>query len=123
MKAGNFDKAVEEYSKAIGLDGNNHVYYSNRSNAYVQLKRYEEALADANKAVQLDPKWPRGYGRKGVALFFLGRYAEARDAYEEGLKVEPGNESFKQECDRCAAFEQVKRNRKSHQTDISSWFC
>ncbi len=84
LKAGDFAKAAEHYSKAIELNPTNHVYYSNRSNAFVQLKRYEEALSDANKTLELDPKFVRGYGRKGVALFFLGRYKEAAGAYEQG---------------------------------------
>lgn len=80
-------------------------YFSNRSNALVQLKRYEEALADANRTVELDPKFVRGYGRKGNALFFLARYDEAADAYEAGLKLEPKNEGYMQELQRCRSFQ------------------
>jgi stress-induced-phosphoprotein 1 len=85
LKAGDFAKAAEHYSKAIELAPTQHVYFSNRSNAYVQLKRYEEALSDANKTIELDPSFARGYGRKGVALFFLGRYKDAAAAYSEGI--------------------------------------
>ena len=95
---------MQHYTKAIELDGTNKVYYSNRSNALVQLQKYEDALADADRTVELDPKWSRGYGRKGVALFFLARYKQAAEAYAEGLKVEPGNASYKEELARCQAF-------------------
>jgi tetratricopeptide (TPR) repeat protein len=95
---------VGHYSKAIELDDSNKVYYSNRSNAYAQIQKFNEALADANRAIELDPNWSRGYGRKGVALFFLGRYKEAAEAYAAGLKVEPGNAGFMQEAARCQAF-------------------
>jgi stress-induced-phosphoprotein 1 len=104
LKQNNFQEAVVQYTKAVNLDPKNKVYYSNRSNAYVQLQKYEEALKDATQTIELDPNWSRGYGRKGVALFFLGRYSLAAKAYEEGLKLEPGNESYKQELTRCTQF-------------------
>ena len=51
MKAKDYSKAVEHYTKGIELDGKNHVLYSNRSNAYVQMQEYQKALEDANKTV------------------------------------------------------------------------
>ena len=50
-------KAVECYTEAISLDPSNHVFYSNRSAAYAKDKKYEQALADAKKCVELKPDW------------------------------------------------------------------
>ncbi|KAG0045576.1 Hsp90 cochaperone, partial [Linnemannia elongata] len=52
---------------------------------------YEKALEDGEKTVELKPDWSKGYGRKATALFGLGRYPEANDVYEAGLKIEPTN--------------------------------
>ncbi|KAI1308444.1 Hsp90 cochaperone [Mortierella claussenii] len=89
--AKDYPTAIDFFSKAIDLDPTNHVLYSNRSACYASLKNYEKALEDGNKTVELKADWGKGYGRKAVALFALGRYPEANDVYEEGLKIEPSN--------------------------------
>ena len=68
MKAGKTEEAITLYSEAIDLDPDNHVLYSNRSVAYANVKKYQEALEDAEKTIQLKPDWPKvmykniGYG-------------------------------------------------------------
>lgn len=57
LHAGDLAKAVECYTEAISLDPSNHVFYSNRSAAYAKDKKYEQALADAKKCVELKPDW------------------------------------------------------------------
>ena len=57
MKAGNAKEAVEHYSSAIALDGDNHVFFSNRSAAYCKLEQFDKALEDANECVKVNPKW------------------------------------------------------------------
>jgi stress-induced-phosphoprotein 1 len=43
------------------------VFYSNRSGAYASLEKYQEALEDATKCVELKSDWAKGYVRKGLA--------------------------------------------------------
>ena len=80
-------KAIEFYSEAIAIDGNNHVLYSNRSAAYCKAEMYDEALKDAEKCIDIKSDWARGYSRKGNALEFLSKYLEAKAAYVKGLEV------------------------------------
>ncbi|KAF9438615.1 Hsp90 cochaperone [Entomortierella beljakovae] len=89
--AKDYTNAIDLFSKAIELDPSNHVLYSNRSACFASLKDYEKALVDGEKTVELKPDWAKGYSRKGAALFGLGRYPDANDVYEAGLKLEPTN--------------------------------
>eukprot|EP01084_Bolivina_argentea_P049487 91004_1 len=57
----NFKKAIHFYTKGIELEPNNHTLYSNRSVAYLKLNKYELALKDANKCIELQPDWHKGY--------------------------------------------------------------
>ncbi|KAM7448655.1 Stress-induced-phosphoprotein 1 [Porites harrisoni] len=95
LQAGDLAKAVECYTEAISLDPSNHVFYSNRSAAYAKDKKYEQALADAKKCVELKPDWGKGYSRLGAALSFLGRHDEAEKAYTKGLQLDPNNAQLK----------------------------
>ncbi|KAF9908689.1 Hsp90 cochaperone [Linnemannia zychae] len=89
--AKDYPTAIDHFSKAIELDPTNHVLFSNRSACFASQKNYEKALEDGEKTVELKPDWSKGYGRKATALYGLGRYPEANDVYEAGLKIEPTN--------------------------------
>ncbi|KAF8944367.1 Hsp90 cochaperone [Haplosporangium gracile] len=89
--AKDYPTAIDHFTKAIELDPSNHVLFSNRSACYASQKDYEKALEDGEKTVELKSDWSKGYGRKATALFGLGRYPEANDVYEAGLKIEPTN--------------------------------
>lgn len=49
-------KNLASFDAAIKKEPKNAVYYVHRAKAYVDLKRWEEALADLKHACQLDPK-------------------------------------------------------------------
>lgn len=84
MSEDRFEDAIAAYTEAIALDDKNHVLYSNRSAAYAKLLKYEEALQDAEKTVEVNPTWPKGYSRKGAALTGLEKFEEALTAYDDG---------------------------------------
>ncbi|KAF9176670.1 Hsp90 cochaperone [Haplosporangium sp. Z 767] len=89
--AKDYPTAITLFSLAFVLVPTNHVLYSNRSACYASQKNYEKALEDGEKTVELKSDWAKGYGRKAAALFGLGRYPDANDVYEAGLKIEPTN--------------------------------
>ena len=96
-KEGNFQKAVDEWTRAIDFGGDKEflkVVYSNRSAAYLKLKQNAAALVDAEKCVSLDMSWVKGITRKGDALYALGRYTDAYNAYNNGLRVAPNDKSL-----------------------------
>lgn len=49
----NFKEAINNYTLAIEIQPN-HIYYSNRANAYLELNQYEECIEDCIKAIELD---------------------------------------------------------------------
>jgi len=88
FKAGNYEKAIEYFTKSIELGGD-HVLYSNRSACHCKLHNFAEALKDAEACIAVKPDWGKGYGRKGAALHGLLRFPEAGKAYADGLEIEP----------------------------------
>lgn len=95
LQQGNPDKAIEYFTEAINLDPENAILYSNRSAAYAQLRKWNEALSDAENTVKYKPDWPKGYSRKGLALFQLRRLESAINAYQKAVELEPSNEDLK----------------------------
>ncbi|KKK19966.1 heat shock protein [Aspergillus rambellii] len=103
FSAKDYPTAIDKFTQAIAIDSSNHVLFSNRSAVYAAQTDYEKALTDAEKAVELKPDWSKGHMRKGAAYRGLGDLLAAHDAYEEALKLEPGNEQAK------SGFTAVKR--------------
>jgi len=107
LQAGNASEAIENYTKAINLDGANHVYFSNRSAAYLKKGDAHNALEDANSCIALKPDFPKGYSRKGAALHSLKRYNDSIAAYNEGLERFPGDAGL------LKGLEDVKREKEN----------
>ncbi|KAJ2883894.1 Hsp90 cochaperone, partial [Coemansia asiatica] len=115
--AGNHEEAIKLFTQAIELDPTNHVLYSNRSASLASLKKYDEALTDAEKTVEIKPDWPKGYSRKGAALFGLHRLEEAKETYQDGLKHDPENALLKKSL---SDTEAALRNAESQFDDVAN---
>ncbi|KAL0585805.1 hypothetical protein ABG067_004528 [Albugo candida] len=103
-------QAIDCYTNAIELNPENAIYYSNRSAAFLSLgDARSKALHDAEKCIQLDPMWWKGYSRKGAAEHALGRFDDARATYLKGLQVDPENA-----CGLAEAAEQVYKAGQEH---------
>mmetsp|Transcript_74513 Transcript_74513/g.136159 ORF Transcript_74513/g.136159 Transcript_74513/m.136159 type:complete len:332 (-) Transcript_74513:39-1034(-) len=83
-----FGSAIERYSEALEIV-EDAVVLSNRSATHAQKQNHEKALNDAQRAMKLQPSWPRLYHRCGHSLFHLGRFTEAIKSFEAGLKLDP----------------------------------
>ena len=56
---------------------------------YLKAKRYQEALAAFEQAIQLDPDNASLYNGKGLVLSELKRYQVALTAYERAIRLDP----------------------------------
>jgi len=59
--------------------------------ANIDLGRYEEAIADCDKAIALDASDANAYDTRGWAKFKLNRYEEAIADYDEAIAIDPKN--------------------------------
>ena len=86
LSAKDYNTAIQWYTAAIEKDGTNHVYYSNRSTAYLNLGNGAAALTDAESALK-----SKEIGQKVTVekeqLFINCKIEEAIAAYEQGLKL------------------------------------
>ena len=52
FKNKNYEQAIDYFTQAIECNPNDHVFFSNRSNSYVNLKQYGKALEDAEQCIK-----------------------------------------------------------------------
>lgn len=102
---GDFTLAIEKFSAALDAEkaGDNDTtflktVYSNRSAAYMKTNNKNAALLDADKCVELDSNWPKGYIRRGDALFSMAKYTEAYNAYNSAHRLDTSDTGVKNKC-------------------------
>ncbi|MBI1970286.1 tetratricopeptide repeat protein [Candidatus Woesearchaeota archaeon] len=79
-KKGDYEKAVDAYSRAIALDDTNVFAWINRGDSLTQLKRYNEAVASFLEATKRDPSLFDSYRGLSFAYQQLGRKKDAEEA-------------------------------------------
>lgn len=86
------DKALSDLNRAIELAPDYAWAIVQRVNVYVMMRRYEEALADAARAIALDQNIvPHWQAERGLLLNYLGRYAETIVCCEQALHENPND--------------------------------
>ena len=63
--------------------------YTMRARSYMQQGRYDLAMADAQRAISLDPKQPRALTMRGTMRYLNKDYAGAEADLSEALRLEP----------------------------------
>lgn len=69
MTAKRHAEAIDSYTRAIARDPTSAVYHSNRAAAHISLGDHASAASDAERAIELDPKFVRAYSRLGYVCF------------------------------------------------------
>lgn len=59
--------------------------------AYIQDERYDEALAQLNTALALDPNAYKAYNNRGLVFSKKGLYREAINEYDRAIQLKPDN--------------------------------
>ncbi|KAM9327425.1 RNA polymerase II-associated protein 3 isoform 2-T2 [Pholidichthys leucotaenia] len=91
FKEGKYEAAVECYTRGMEADDMNVLLPANRAMAYLKLERFKEAENDCTKAIFLDCTYSKAFARRGTARAALGKLEEARQDFQQLLKLEPGN--------------------------------
>jgi len=61
----------------------------NRGKVLYELKRYKEAIAAYEKAIQLKPEYAEAWNGEGKTFYDLKKYKEALDAYDKAIQIQP----------------------------------
>ncbi len=59
--------------------------------AFCNMRKFDEAIACYDKALELSPGDPVIWRRKGFALLKIGRYDEAAASFDQALAIDPEN--------------------------------
>ncbi|XP_071962945.1 serine/threonine-protein phosphatase 5-like [Antedon mediterranea] len=117
FKAQKFDSAIDHYSQAIELHPCCAAYYGNRSIAYLKTECFGAAVCDADKALELDRSYIKGYYRRATANMALGKFKVALKDYETVMKVRANDKDAKAKYQECKKIVQMKAFEKAISVD------
>ncbi|XP_044053070.1 protein unc-45 homolog B isoform X2 [Siniperca chuatsi] len=111
FQAGDVDKAIECYTKAIKVCKDKKVLaviHRNRSACYLKKENYAHAASDASKAIDIDAADIKALYRRCQALEKLGKLDMAFKDVQRCATLEPKNKTFLETLRRLGADIQAK---------------
>ncbi len=84
-----YDKAFDDFNKAIELDPKYYLAYYNRGNFFMGEKQYDRAYDEYSKVIELNPKYIEAYINRGIVLRNINRYDEALNDYNKAIELDP----------------------------------
>jgi hypothetical protein len=84
-----YDKALEEYERALMVQPDFAFGFNNRGNALQAMGRNDEAIASFERALALKPDLTAAHNNRGNALLNLNRPEEALADYESAIAHKP----------------------------------
>jgi len=85
---GDFSKAIEKYSIIIQIQPDYKYAHYNIGYIYlVELQSYNDAVKHFTDAIKIDPNYAEAYYNRGYAYELSGNLKNARDDYQQALKI------------------------------------
>lgn len=81
-----YDKAIEDYVKALTFNAKDPSVYYYRGNSYLLLGEYKKAINDFNKAISLKPEFAEAYYNRAILYRAMGQKEKAIDSYLKFLE-------------------------------------
>ncbi|XP_060601821.1 uncharacterized protein LOC132755020 isoform X1 [Ruditapes philippinarum] len=97
FEKGNFKQAEEHLTAVIKADNNEDKLdaYRMRASCRHEMKQYQDAIVDAKRLLELNPKSTSGYALWGCALSKLGKFEEALATFRLGLDIDTNDSELK----------------------------
>jgi len=90
-KAGQFDRAVADFHKAVTFRSSYIDAYSNLGMAFFKSGRLDEAIANLDKAIALDPAYYKAYNNRALVFGAMGKFDKAVEDYNRVIALKPSS--------------------------------
>ena len=87
-----YDKAIEDFTRAIALKPQNEDYYNNRGLNYFYQREYEKAIADFTKSIELNSENSSAFCNRGDAYLKINEYDKAIFDLEKAVELDHNDE-------------------------------
>jgi DnaJ family protein C protein 7 len=93
FKKGDNEEAIKYYSECLELDPSyksyNSIIFANRAAAQIKLTKYQEAIEDLDKSVELNADYAKAYFRRGEVRILMEEFEEAVRDFKKVHQIDP----------------------------------
>lgn len=89
--SGHFEKAIADFSSAIGANPGYLIAWYNRGTAYGNLGQWDKAEADWSRVIAINPEYNAAYANRGLAYINLGQWGKAIVDCSRAIEIDPKN--------------------------------
>lgn len=86
---GHYQRAHDGYAELLRDDPGNLDARRGLARTLLQMERYQEALAQFNRAIEADPDFGATYANRGILHDRMGRYEQALADYRRAIELDP----------------------------------
>ena len=90
---GDFDREIEDETKAIALNAKLPLAYHNRAVAHAGKQNHDQAIADETSAIGLNPQYAAAYYGRGSALVGKGEVEKALSDFRVAARLLPAGDT------------------------------
>ena len=94
VEQGEYDKATDEFTRAIELDDSNATLFKNRAWTHRSSKNYRQALLDYDRAIELDSEDADSHNGRGLTHYDLGDPRRAIVDFDSAIELDPSNTTY-----------------------------
>ncbi|MBL3658339.1 tetratricopeptide repeat protein [Fulvivirga sp. 2943] len=88
FQSGNYERAIELYTKAIALNSYDDFLYYQRGVSRYNLGKYYPAIGDLERAIELNPHKAEYFNYRGLCKYALRDYNQANDDFKYALAID-----------------------------------
>lgn len=96
-----FTEALMLYQEAADMNPASAMILCNRAFAHIKLENYGQAVADADRSLDLDPHFIKAYYRRGIARLALGKYKLALHDFRTVARLRPTDTTAQEKMKQC----------------------
>ncbi|MDQ7830501.1 MAG: LysM peptidoglycan-binding domain-containing protein [Desulfovibrionaceae bacterium] len=88
-KQNKYQKAIEQFDRAIKLNPNRADYYASRGHAFYYMKLYTRAIEDYTQAIERNQSFALAYSMRGLSHTRAGHFDKALEDYNKAISLGP----------------------------------
>ncbi|VVB65742.1 Photosystem I assembly protein Ycf3 [Candidatus Gugararchaeum adminiculabundum] len=89
---GDYEQAIEDFTRAIEIDPKSAGAYNNRGTAYYMMKDFRRAVDDCTEAIRLAPEFSSAHNNRGAFRLGMRKYRKAMEDFDKAIAINPKNE-------------------------------